>query len=271
MVALVELEDWNGLIKDRNDDFDDLRMTALLATGGNSFARPFLAAADDGRRYWVKCIDTCPQHSKMSVAIEHIVSNVGRLINAPVCESNLIRIPGELAGWPLGKGHLQAGIAHASLALSKVIERRPALASHTRDDNPRRRVGVYAMWDWCFGSDPQWLYDLDNDESVYSHDHGLYLPSNDGSWGRRYLIQCADEPNELPDAPRDLNEEAVEEVSVALEKINRDALVNILCGVPASWPVSNDDLEALGWFLEYRAPSVASRIRALVGREVKSR
>lgn len=60
-------------------------------------------------------------------------------------------------------------------------------------------------------------------------------------------------------------------MSVALEKINRDALVNILCGVPASWPVSNDDLEALGWFLEYRAPSVASRIRALVGREVKSR
>lgn len=185
---MVELEDWNGLIKDRNDDFNDLRMTALLATGGNSFARPFLAVADDGRSYWVKCIDTCPQHSKMSVAIKHIVSNVGRLINAPVCESNLIRIPEELAGWPLGKGHLQAGLAHASLALSKVIERRPALASHTRDDNPacqHRGQSVTAIWRRSAGSlntgrhlspvvSEHWLEGrLSPDESLYLLDHQM--------------------------------------------------------------------------------------------------
>lgn len=207
----------------------------------------------------------------MSVAIEYVVSKVGQLIGAPVCEGGLIRIPRELAGWPLGTGRLEAGLAHASLALPRAVEHRHALVSRTRDDNRRRQAGVHALWDWCFGSDPQWLYDLDNDESIYSHDHGLYLPSNDGCWKRQHLIQCADEPNELPDTPHGLSEEAVEEVSTALEKISRDALVNILCGVPASWPVDNDDLEALGWFLEYRAPAVAGRIRTLVGREVKSR
>ncbi|WP_326829276.1 hypothetical protein OIE13_34595 [Streptosporangium sp. NBC_01810] len=75
----------------------------------------------------------------------------------------------------------------------------------------------------------------------------------------------------LPDPPGGLSGEAVEEVSEALEKINRDALVNILRGVPASWPVSDDDLEALGWFLEHRAPAVARRVRALIAREGQSR
>ncbi|MFB9673874.1 HipA family kinase [Streptosporangium vulgare] len=268
---MAELEDWAGLVGGRDDSFNDLSVTMLMTPGGNTFASPFLAAASDGRRYWVKCVDTCPEYAKMSVAIEHIVSGVGRLIGAPVCDSSLIRIPDELTGSPAGRGHLKAGIAHASLALPNAIERRHALASRSQDDNQRRQASIYALWDWCFGCDPQWLYDLDSDESIYSHDHGLYLPTNDGHWKRSYLVQCADEPNELPDAPHGLSEEAVEEVSAALEKINRDALVNVLRGVPASWPVSDDDLEALGWFLEHRAPAVADRVRSLIGREVRSR
>ncbi|MEV7014048.1 HipA family kinase [Streptosporangium sp. NPDC051022] len=270
---LVELAEWKGLVKGRSDSFDDLSMIMLLETGRNSFASPFLAAASDGHRYWVKCIDTCPEHAKMSIAIEYIVSGVGRLIGAPVCESSLIRIPEEMAGWPLGpgQGKLQAGLAYASRALSNAIEHRPALESRTADDNRRRQVGIYALWDWCFGSDPQWLYDLENDKSIYSHDHGLYFPTNDGSWERKRLIQCVDEPNELDEAPHGLNREAVREVAAALEKVDRDALVQILRGVPTSWPVSDDDLEALGWFLEYRAPAVAGRVRALTGGEDEPR
>ncbi|MEU8037342.1 HipA family kinase [Streptosporangium sp. NPDC049078] len=268
---LVGLEDWAGLVGSRDDSFNDLIMTMPLTPGGNTFASPFLAVASDDRRYWVKCVDACEDHTKMSVAIEYVVSGVGRLIGAPVCNGSLIRIPEEFVGWPVGRGHLEAGLAHASLAIPNAIERRPVLASRSRDDNQRRQVAVYALWDWCFGCDPQWLYDLENDESIYSHDHGLYFPANDGQWKKPYLIQCADEPNELPDASDGLSEEAVEQVAAALEKINRDALVNVLRGVPASWPVSDDDLEALGWFLEYRAPAVADRVRALMGREAESR
>jgi hypothetical protein len=34
--------------------------------------------------------------------------------------------------------------------------------------------------------------------------------------------------------------------------------------VPRSWPVSDTDLEDLGWFLEYRAPLVAEWMRSLI-------
>ncbi|MGJ6966424.1 hypothetical protein ACSDR0_31390 [Streptosporangium sp. G11] len=95
---MAELEDWVGLVGGRDDSFNDLIMTMLVTPGGNTFASPFLAVASDDRRYWVKCIDACEDHTKMSVAIEYVVSGVGRLIGAPVCDSSLIRIPEEFAG-----------------------------------------------------------------------------------------------------------------------------------------------------------------------------
>lgn len=34
--------------------------------------------------------------------------------------------------------------------------------------------------------------------------------------------------------------------------------------IPADWPVGQQDLEAVGWFLEYRSASVAARLRQLI-------
>jgi hypothetical protein len=121
------------------------------------------------------------------------------------------------------------------------------------------------VYDWCFGTDPQWLYDLDNDRMTFSHDHGLYFPPTDkGLWTRQELINQADQAHELPDARVGLSGEAVKSVALALEQVTRTDLAAVLCSIPASWPVSDDDLQVLGWFLEYRAAAVANRIRALV-------
>ncbi|MFG1879152.1 hypothetical protein ACGFIV_30335 [Sphaerisporangium sp. NPDC049003] len=85
------------------------------------------------------------------------------------------------------------------------------------------------LWD-----DAQWLYDLDDDRSIYSHDHALYFPPSHGVIDDEILKLSADEPNVLPDAPEGLAPEAVEAVAKAFETIDRDALVNILRAVPAS-------------------------------------
>ncbi|GLX97924.1 HipA family kinase [Herbidospora sp. NBRC 101105] len=261
---VVDQRSWAGLLHGRHDDFETLSVKAVVGSGNASFAGPFDVVASDNRRYFVKCLGGCPPHAQATIAIEHVVSKVGRLIDAPVCDTSLIRIPEELAGWPMAFGKLQPGIAHASVALGHAIECRQTLSDRAKDDNTRRHVGVYALWDWCFGDDPQWLHDLDHDHSCYSHDHGLYLPPNDGTIRSRYLVEAVNEPNLLPDPPDGLDPEAVERVATALDAISRDALVTVLCGVPASWPVDDNDLETLGWFLEHRAPAVADRIRRLI-------
>jgi hypothetical protein len=100
--------------------------------------------------------------------------------------------------------------------------------------------------------------------TTYSHDHGWYLPPTGPSWTVADLEAHVDEPHPLAQDPAELSSTAIEDVGNALDKIERDKLVDILRQVPAEWPVSDSELEALGWFLERRANVVATRLRQSV-------
>jgi len=267
---VVARTDWTGLVSGRRtDDFDELSIVAPVDEAGRSWGGPFRAVASDGNDYFVKCLSVCPQGEQASLAIELIVARVGTLINAPVCSTSLIRIPEEIAGWECRPGKpVHAGLAHASLALNRAEEGRPRLECRAQDDNRRRHVGAYALFDWCFGWDEQWLYNIDDDSSLYSHDHGLYLPPcGKGYWNRAGLEAMVDRPHVLSDPQEGLDVEAVTEVAAALDKIDQATLVEVLRTVPSSWPVSDEDLEDLGWFLQVRAPAAAGRVRTLAGRD----
>ncbi|MEU8200380.1 HipA family kinase [Streptosporangium sp. NPDC049046] len=266
---MVGESDWAGRVGGRNDDFDELQVVAVLEPGRASWGSPFQVRAGDGHDYFVKVLEGCTRNwARGALVAEYVVSRVGALIGAPVCQSSLIRIPEELRGHGIARGvELTPGIGHASRTIRHADEVRDRLGHRRRDDNRSRHVGLYALYDWCYGDDPQWLHDLEDDYTVYSHDHGLYLPPNTGEISPQVLRDAKDEPNELPDVRNGLNAEAVALVADALEKIDREVLVNIMCGVPASWPATDEELATLGWFLEYRAPVVAGRVRNLIRRE----
>ena len=262
---MAQLSEWAGLVTGRNDDFDKLTVQAPLAVGTHTWSGPFRAVADDGNEYFVKCLETCPSNGESSLVAEYVVARMGALISAPVCHTSLIRIPEELSGWEPKPGTpIKPGIAHACRAIERVNFSRPPILSRDRDDNRRRHVGVYALFDWCAGSDEQWLYDLDNDHTIYSHDHGWYLPPmHTGHWTRDALIADVDTPHPYSESPANLSSAAIDEVASALEAVTRADLVSVLRQVPLSWPVTTGDLEALGWYLETRATGVAARLRAL--------
>ena len=137
------------------------------AAGGSG---TFLAQLSDRRRWWVK-----PQNNFQGpkvIVTEHIVARAGALIGAPVCEVAIAQIPDEIVGWEFRAGAgLQAGFAHASLAVDDAHEAR-TLDHRERDDNRRRQAGIFALYDWCWGGDDQWLYSESADRAVFSHDHG---------------------------------------------------------------------------------------------------
>lgn len=233
--------------------------------GGTSWGGPFEAIDDDGRSYYVKALGTCQPGGEASLAIELVVARVGRLIGAPTCETTVIRIPAEFEGHEVSPGRtLSAGFAHAALTLvGQVDERRPALDARDKDDNSRRHVGAYALFDWCVGADQQWLHQVDKDATMWSHDHGLYLPPpHNGFWTVGELEVWVDRANPLPDAADGLDGDVVEATAKALEDLDRDGLVGVLCAVPASWPVDDEDLEALdGSFKPGHPASLSACVR----------
>ncbi len=256
----TELEDWRGLVRGRIDAHDGLVVDMPLAPSPTGGSGTFLAVASDRQRWWVKPLNNL--QGPMVTVTEQLVGRAGALIGAPVCDVALVLIPSELVGWEFRHdAKLEAGLAHASLAVDDALEVRQ-LEYRDRDDNRRRHAGVVALYDWCWGQDDQWLHCESDDRRLYSHDHGMYLP-NGPAWSAASLIANVAEPH-LPGYPTSgLDGAALTDYAKRLEEITRDDIVALLSAVPASWPVSDQDLEALGYFLERRAPTVAARLRAL--------
>jgi hypothetical protein len=106
---------WETLIASRTDSGPSLSIAATVSGAGGSWAGPFRVIGSDGNDWFVKSLETCPTGEEVSIAIEHIVARVGKLIGAPVCETSLIRIPPDIAGWEPKPGvPLAEGWAHAS-------------------------------------------------------------------------------------------------------------------------------------------------------------
>ena len=223
----------------------------------------FFAADSERRQWWVKPLNN-NQDARVTVT-EAIVAAVGSLIGAPVCDSSVVLLPAEIAGWEFRPGlSIQEGYAHGSRHVANAVEYR-SLRDRERDDNAKRHVGVFALYDWCWGGDDQWLYAELEDAKLYSHDHGWYLPETGATWDIGALIARAHEAHVAPWATAGLDAAEIADCAQRLRALQHEELAAVLRGIPTSWPVSNDELARVGWFLENRAPSVAARLESMGG------
>lgn len=97
---------------------------------------------------------------------------------------------------------------------------------------------------------------------LYSHDHGHFLPGSP-DWTIESLLEEREVAHSLDTSPEGLDYNERVRVADALENLTVSELQAVLCGIPASWPVSDLELETLGFFLDSRRLSVARRIRQL--------
>ena len=229
---------------------------------GDGGSSPLQMRDAGGARWWVKLLNN-PQ-GPMVLVNEQIVARCGALIGAPTCEVAIVEVPEAVAGEVYGV-RVEPGLAHGSRHVGNVLNERE-LRYRASDDNARRHVGAYAIHDWCWGRDSQWLYALGEEYKVYSHDHGYFFP-NGPDWNRYLdqLAECVDIPHELDAAAAGVD--AIEALSMSerLAEVSIDDLAGVLSGIPGDWPASDGELERLGFFLERRAPQVAGRLRRLAG------
>jgi hypothetical protein len=254
---------WAGAIAGARRDEAEVSIRAILGPAQpTSGSQAFPVSDENGDRWYVKAPNN-PQGSQILVT-EFIVSCVGTLIGAPVCVVRPIRIPPDFEGFQVQNGPMLAtGIASASRAIADVVEMRPHLLHRESDDNARRHAGAFAIFDWCWGDDQQWLIVESDEYRLYSHDHGFYLPPGGQHWTQDALLANVDIPHPLGEPPERLDVDELERLAQVLESLDRIDLQSILAGVPASWAVSDADLEALGRYLDDRAGGVAERMREL--------
>lgn len=258
---MIELLDWRGELAGRRVDVAVLRVETILPeradTGGS---RPIQVIASDRERYWLKVANN-PQHPNIPVA-EQIVGACGALIKAPVRPVELVAVPEEFAGYEFHSGSfLEPGIAHGSLNLENA-HLTWELDHPERDENTVRYLEFAALYDWCWGDDCQWLYQVGSeaDYEYYSHDHGYYL-LGPGNWTRDRILEKVYKPHALPVALPHASPEHAVELAERIAAVSHSQILTVLSGIPASWNVSDEQLELLGFFLEARLDDVAARVR----------
>lgn len=187
-----------------------LRLSSVVRVA-SSWASPVLARADDGNEWWVKDPRTSVRREKdneekkneyrRSLANEFITAGLGKLIGAPVWDSCLIEIP-EGVSIPGRSGSrrtvdtLAPGIGWASKHLPLRITGSD-LRYRDEADNIRRFVSLMALFDWCSGEAPGYIYGPDRLE-VYHRSGGAFLntdregllpPFGYADWGRANRVQ----------------------------------------------------------------------------------
>lgn len=212
----------------------------------------------DGQIWWIKPVNN-PQGPRVPIN-ELIVARLGSLIEAPLCEVVVIEIPDALAGVKYRDDRsLEAGLASGSMNLDGVVEVKGPPVDRDKADNARRHAGIFAVYDWCWGSDEQFLYEQDEKRrTTYSHDHGHYFPGGP-NWTADTLAANVDSAHEMSN-PVGLDPLAVRDYAKRLREVTRSDITGVLCGVPSEWAVATPELETLGWFLERRAEAVAARL-----------
>lgn len=219
----------------------------------------FQIAASDGQRYWCKALNN-PQSQRVPIT-EQIVGRLGRLIGVAVCEVALVRLDG-IAGWNFrADSVVEPGWAHGSLAVDPALETR-GLAHRSEDDNARRHAGFYALHDWLLGGDPQWLQATSEDNAYYSHDHGFFLRGP--AWTGAQLALLHHEASTLSPDPSGLDADELHRLADRLESLSIDELEREISTLPAGWPVSDDELDAVVALADGRRGAVAARLRCLV-------
>ncbi len=79
------------------------------------------------------------------------------------------------------------------------------------------------------------------------------------------MERVVDQPRESSDGYANIDLLTMSEIATRLDAVTRIHLLGALEQIPGSWPVTDEELEAVGYFLERRSPQVAARIRNRIG------
>lgn len=223
-------------------------IAVLLKQSTSGGSGSFLVRADDGNRYWCKCLGNL-QSPRVPIN-EQLVGRLGRLLGAAVCDVSLIRIPEAVAGWEYRPGaKLVPGIAHASRAVEPVVETRQ-LNHLTDDDNPRRLTTLKLLASLCCSGDPQWLCAVNEENRYYSHDHGHYFP-NGPNWTVATLLAA---PTQAPGWPTSIKSDtgAEQEFIDRLRAVSVRDIAAVFGGLPSDWPITEQELVEMALYLDGR-------------------
>lgn len=171
----------------RNNNPDGKVYLSIAGDPVQTGTHPFLGVASDGNKYWCKRVNS--NHGRESAINEVAVSVIGKMIGAQVRDWKIIYIPPSLKNSLVGVGELRYRLdglpLFGSLLLpaGQLITNPQNIPFVSSDGNYNHIPKIIALWHLCCaGEDIQLLHDTNNDNALWSIDHGFWFDSFPYPW-----------------------------------------------------------------------------------------
>lgn len=243
-------------------------------------ALPFIVTVEEQTspaRYWAKALEG--PEGPFALIAEAIVSRLGKLAGAPVCETAFIDISA-FTGHIIAPGHqsqyqLSCPVAYGSRDIPGARSSN-TIKNRTRVDNTARLAREYVLYEWCLGGDDQWLTDP-TDLRTYSHDHGRWLINTTRqihgapTWSAATLDAELETHRGNHHREGAIKPDDVREAAARAAAISHDDLVTVLDPIVTAWGSAGitfpdglslePTMRRIGRWLEKRRDIVTDRLR----------
>ncbi|WIE71601.1 HipA family kinase [Curtobacterium sp. MCJR17_020] len=232
-------------------------VVAPLQISGSG-AGAFLVLADDGEEYWVKAPNN-PQGARSLIA-ERVVAGIGELIGAPVPDTALMAIPDDLRFEFKPGIRTNGGLGHGSLNVQPVVNSTDWGRFAPDDHNRERTASILGLWDLCLGFDEQWVHQSDEDNQIFTVDHGFWFGGG-SDWTIADLQRVGTNAWDQDLDPGIASAVALRDAADRIDTLTLDMLRGVVDTVPVEWDTTPAELSELASILFVRAEGVAARLR----------
>lgn len=220
-----------------------------------------LLRCSNGKSYWSKWPGN--PHGNLSLFNELIVAGIAAALGAPFRPVKLVHVSDELvADLQIAGQRLPGGIYMGSELLEH-SEEATEVSRVKSDGNRERYAFLLAVFDLCLGDDMQLLHDQDDDQAVWSIDHGLWFWSTEGDWTPAALAGMVQSAGMWSARPPGLSVEALLQAADGVEQLTAEDLAPIWASAPAAWGIEDEHRAALLQFVLDRRSGVSGRLRSL--------
>ncbi|MGO1320427.1 MAG: HipA family kinase [Galactobacter sp.] len=244
----------------------EVSATTVIRSDISTGCSPLFVRASDGCNYWIKPRNN--PHGLESLVAERVVAAVGKWLGAPVVPSTLVDVPDAVAaGVTYSEAGLPlvTGVAHGSKNVATADE--STVLGHHLDDGNRDRIPAFiALWEFCAGTDEQWIYDTAADCQIWSFDHGLWV-GGQGEWHLPDLQGCSSPGGDVDfENLKGLIGSDFEQLAQRIESFNEVNATRAVASVPVSWGVPDDHLMYLAHWLFDSRSATAAKLRNYAGK-----
>lgn len=212
-------------------------------------SRPFLGRADDGEEYWCKRIES--DHGREAVVNEVAASVVGQRLGAHVRPWKIIYVPESLQGHMVGESirryRLTGTPLFGSLNLHTcTLQQDFGVIPFVNDDANHNHIPkLIAMWSLCnVQEDLQILIDHNDDNSIWSIDHGFWFDSLPYPWQLIPLERSGGTPH-IPHLRGIIPDSSWDKAIDALDRLDTDLREELRDALPIEWAIPEHETDKL--------------------------